>query len=182
MPGRTAIQQPVRPHRAPASASADTGRLLHLLPAHSSLAGKRGRGGRGGGPAPTGTRASCLAALGCALHLCLPPAQRCKAAHSHGALQFLYMLLVGSFPFNAFLAGFFCSLSAFVLTGAAATTSSASCVAAGWAPLEAGPPAWDAVGCAGRSLKRWPLTLQQEGAASAWVAPGSVGPAGQHWL
>lgn len=32
-------------------------------------------------------------------------------------MQFLYTLLVGSFPFNAFLAGFFCSLSAFVLTG-----------------------------------------------------------------
>lgn len=33
------------------------------------------------------------------------------------SLQFLYANLVGSFPFNAFLAGFFCCLSAFVLTG-----------------------------------------------------------------
>ena len=32
--------------------------------------------------------------------------------------QFLYMLLVGTFPFNAFLAGFFSSLSFLVLTGA----------------------------------------------------------------
>jgi hypothetical protein len=32
--------------------------------------------------------------------------------------QLLYALLVGSFPFNAFLAGFFCCIGAAVLTGA----------------------------------------------------------------
>ena len=32
-------------------------------------------------------------------------------------LQFLYVFLVGSFPFNSFLAGFFCSLGFFVLMG-----------------------------------------------------------------
>eukprot|EP00890_Picochlorum_soloecismus_P001755 jgi/Picsp_1/2580/NSC_00811-R1_dolichyl-diphosphooligosaccharide--protein glycosyltransferase subunit dad1 len=31
-------------------------------------------------------------------------------------LQFLYALLVGSFPFNAFLAGFFSCIGSFVLT------------------------------------------------------------------
>lgn len=31
--------------------------------------------------------------------------------------QFLYMLLVGTFPFNSFLAGILCSLSFFSLTG-----------------------------------------------------------------
>lgn len=32
-------------------------------------------------------------------------------------LQFGYMLLVGTFPFNAFLAGLLCSLAFFSLTG-----------------------------------------------------------------
>lgn len=32
-------------------------------------------------------------------------------------IQFVYALLVGSFPFNAFLAGFFCCIGSFVLTG-----------------------------------------------------------------
>ena len=32
-------------------------------------------------------------------------------------MQFLYALLVGNFPFNAFLAGFFCCIGSFVLTG-----------------------------------------------------------------
>jgi len=34
-----------------------------------------------------------------------------------GAIQFAYMLLVGTFPFNAFLAGFISTLGTFVLTG-----------------------------------------------------------------
>ena len=34
-------------------------------------------------------------------------------------VQFLYLLLVGSFPFNSFLAGFIGSLAFFVLTGKA---------------------------------------------------------------
>ena len=34
-----------------------------------------------------------------------------------GCLQFLYVMLVGSFPFNSFLSGFFCSLGFFVLMG-----------------------------------------------------------------
>jgi hypothetical protein len=34
------------------------------------------------------------------------------------ALQFLYCSLVGTFPFNSFLAGFGCALGAFVLGGA----------------------------------------------------------------
>ena len=32
-------------------------------------------------------------------------------------LQFVYLLLVGSFPFNSFLAGFFSCVGFFVLTG-----------------------------------------------------------------
>lgn len=32
------------------------------------------------------------------------------------AIQFLYMLCVGTFPFNSFLSGFFCSLGFFVLS------------------------------------------------------------------
>jgi len=32
-------------------------------------------------------------------------------------VQFIYMLLVGTFPFNSFLAGFFCCVGFFVLTG-----------------------------------------------------------------
>jgi hypothetical protein len=32
-------------------------------------------------------------------------------------LQFLYMLCVGTFPFNSFLSGFFCSVGFFVLSG-----------------------------------------------------------------
>ncbi|KAI8469925.1 MAG: DAD/Ost2 [Monoraphidium minutum] len=32
------------------------------------------------------------------------------------AVQFLYMLMVGTFPFNSFLAGILCSLSFFSLT------------------------------------------------------------------
>ena len=31
--------------------------------------------------------------------------------------QFSYAILIGSFPFNAFLAGFFCCIGSFVLTG-----------------------------------------------------------------
>ncbi|KAL6784273.1 DAD1 [Auxenochlorella protothecoides x Auxenochlorella symbiontica] len=31
-------------------------------------------------------------------------------------LQFVYAVLIGSFPFNAFLAGFFCCIGAFVLS------------------------------------------------------------------
>lgn len=34
--------------------------------------------------------------------------------HPH---QFVYAVLIGSFPFNAFLAGFFCCIGAFVLSG-----------------------------------------------------------------
>ena len=34
-----------------------------------------------------------------------------------GVLQFLYCLLVGTFPFNAFLSGFICTVGVFVLTG-----------------------------------------------------------------
>jgi hypothetical protein len=34
------------------------------------------------------------------------------------ALQFAYMMLVGTFPFNSFLAGLLCSLAFFSLTGA----------------------------------------------------------------
>ncbi|KAK2079087.1 hypothetical protein QBZ16_002777 [Prototheca wickerhamii] len=37
-------------------------------------------------------------------------------AKTPAKLKFVYCLLVGSFPFNAFLAGFFCSVGAFVLT------------------------------------------------------------------
>jgi oligosaccharyltransferase complex subunit epsilon len=37
-------------------------------------------------------------------------------AVSTGAVQFLYMLLVGSFPFNSFLAGIFCAAGVGVLT------------------------------------------------------------------
>ena len=32
-------------------------------------------------------------------------------------MQFLYVFFVGSFPFNSFLSGFFCSLGFFVLMG-----------------------------------------------------------------
>ena len=35
-----------------------------------------------------------------------------------GVLQFLYCLLVGTFPFNSFLAGFVCTVGVFVLAGA----------------------------------------------------------------
>lgn len=34
-----------------------------------------------------------------------------------GAIQFAYMLLVGTFPFNSFLSGFISTLGCFVLTG-----------------------------------------------------------------
>lgn len=34
-------------------------------------------------------------------------------------VQFAYVLLVGTFPFNSFLSGFFCSIGFFVLTGEA---------------------------------------------------------------
>lgn len=40
--------------------------------------------------------------------------------------QFTYMLLVGSFPFNSFLAGIFCSVGFFVLTGALVLSSGPS--------------------------------------------------------
>ncbi|KAJ3379828.1 Dolichyl-diphosphooligosaccharide-protein glycosyltransferase subunit dad1 [Lobulomyces angularis] len=33
-----------------------------------------------------------------------------------GVLQFLYMIIVGTYPYNAFLAGFICSVGSFVLT------------------------------------------------------------------
>lgn len=36
--------------------------------------------------------------------------------HTHLVLQFVYAKLVGTFPFNAFLAGFFCCVGTFVLT------------------------------------------------------------------
>lgn len=42
------------------------------------------------------------------------------------ALQFLYMFLVGSFPFNSFLSGAFCSMGFFVLTGKAAISPPAA--------------------------------------------------------
>lgn len=32
-------------------------------------------------------------------------------------LQFVYAKLVGTFPFNSFLAGFFCCVGAFVVSG-----------------------------------------------------------------
>ena len=48
------------------------------------------------------------------------------------AVQVAYMLLVGTFPFNSFLAGVLCSLSFFSLTGArAAAVGGRSRVAAG---------------------------------------------------
>jgi oligosaccharyltransferase complex subunit epsilon len=47
------------------------------------------------------------------------------------ALQFLYMLLVGTFPFNAFLAGFFSSLSFLVLTGASMSTAQSVAIGPG---------------------------------------------------
>lgn len=34
-----------------------------------------------------------------------------------GAIQFLYCLLVGTFPFNSFLSGFISCVASFVLTG-----------------------------------------------------------------
>ena len=34
-----------------------------------------------------------------------------------GLLQFIYCMLVGSFPFNSFLAGFVCTVGIFVLAG-----------------------------------------------------------------
>jgi len=34
-----------------------------------------------------------------------------------GVIQFLYMLLVGQFPFNSFLAGFLAAVGFFVFTG-----------------------------------------------------------------
>lgn len=34
-----------------------------------------------------------------------------------GVVQMIYCLLVGNFPFNAFLAGFICTVGVFVLTG-----------------------------------------------------------------
>ncbi|GMH42260.1 hypothetical protein BSKO_10179 [Bryopsis sp. KO-2023] len=40
----------------------------------------------------------------------------CVYALATAAIQFAYMLTVGSFPFNAFLSGFFCCLGAFVFT------------------------------------------------------------------
>lgn len=35
-----------------------------------------------------------------------------------GVLQFIYCALVGTFPFNSFLAGFVCTVGVFVLGGA----------------------------------------------------------------
>lgn len=52
----------------------------------------------------------------------IPGAVTAGAAPSHRAplrfrpLQFVYAKLVGTFPFNAFLAGFFCCVGSFVLT------------------------------------------------------------------
>ena len=40
----------------------------------------------------------------------------CVCAVATALLQFVYALLVGTFPFNAFLAGFFCCIGSFVLT------------------------------------------------------------------
>ena len=40
----------------------------------------------------------------------------CACSLVTAALQYLYVVAVGSFPFNAFLAGFFCCIGAFVLT------------------------------------------------------------------
>lgn len=34
-----------------------------------------------------------------------------------GIIQFLYCVLVGTFPFNSFLSGFICTVGVFVLTG-----------------------------------------------------------------
>lgn len=34
-----------------------------------------------------------------------------------GVLQFVYCAFVGTFPFNAFLSGFICTVGVFVLTG-----------------------------------------------------------------
>ena len=52
----------------------------------------------------------------------LPPAGAAAACPSTApalppsSLQFVYAKLVGTFPFNAFLAGFFCCVGTFVLT------------------------------------------------------------------
>ena len=34
-----------------------------------------------------------------------------------GIIQFVYMLLAGTYPYNAFLSGFICSVGTFVLAG-----------------------------------------------------------------
>ena len=34
-----------------------------------------------------------------------------------GIIQFIYQLIVGSFPFNSFLAGFISTVATFILTG-----------------------------------------------------------------
>lgn len=39
-----------------------------------------------------------------------------------GALQFLYCLLVGTFPFNSFLSGFISCVGAFILAGECCST------------------------------------------------------------
>ena len=43
-------------------------------------------------------------------------------------MQFLYMLCVGTFPFNSFLSGFFSSLGFFVLLGEPSHLPSCSCI------------------------------------------------------
>ncbi|CAO3671717.1 unnamed protein product [Umbelopsis vinacea] len=46
-----------------------------------------------------------------------------------GILQFLYMLAVGTFPYNAFLAGFISTVGSFVLAARSATDHAAFIVA-----------------------------------------------------
>ena len=43
-----------------------------------------------------------------------------------GIIQFIYVLLAGTFPYNAFLAGFICSVGSFVLAGNNSTTNAST--------------------------------------------------------
>jgi oligosaccharyltransferase complex subunit epsilon len=91
-----------RPTPGPAAASlpsTDTRPLGGLLPSDASGAG----GAR--------CRVAAVAFLGCdAIAECV------RSPLTPSSPQLLYAMLVGSFPFNAFLAGFFCCLGSFVLT------------------------------------------------------------------
>lgn len=58
---------------------------------------------------------SILSALCCLLVKVLDLFSVCSLATA--LVQFLYAFTMGTFPFNAFLAGFFCCIGSFVLTG-----------------------------------------------------------------